>query len=188
MSIVEETIKFTGIIKVHEWPLDWSLEDIIYWTVPQTDGHGKIIRPARMSRKEIERYQVREYHNLLTSAGRSALLAFAGSSNATTLGFAQYLAIGTGTINVVGAGDPILAAELYRQVPNSTAITGTQIDIATIIGTNTAAGTWTEYGLFGKNATATTNTGELHTHAQANPSYTKVNGTPATIDYLVSLT
>ena len=183
-----ETIKISGIIKVHEWPADWTLEDIIYWTLPLTLPDGTIIRPARMSKKELERYQVREYHNLLTTAGRNAFLSFGGSSNATTLGFAQYLAIGTGTLNVVGAGDAILAGELYRQVPNSTAITGTQNDIATVIGTNTAPGTWTEYGLFGKNATATVNSGQLNTHALANPSYNKVNGTPVTVDYLLNLT
>jgi len=183
-----ETITFSGIIKVHEWPGDWTIEDIIYWTLPETDRDGKIIRPARMSAREIERYQVREYRNALTTAGRNALLSFAGSQNATTLGWSQYLAIGTGSLNVVGAGDTILVGELYRQVPNSAAITGNQIDIATIIGTNTAAGTWTEYGLFGKNATATANSGEMHTHALANPSYTKVNGTPVTIDYLPQLT
>ena len=183
-----ETITFSGIIKIHEWPADWTIDDIVYWTLPETDRDGKIIRPARMSKKELERYQVREYHNLLTSAGRTQLLSFAGSNNATTLGFAQYLAIGAGPINVVGAGDTFLANEIYRQVPNSTAITGTQNDIATIIGTNTAPGTWVEYGLFGKNATATPSSGQLNTHALANPSYVKVNGTPVTVDYLVSLT
>jgi len=183
-----EPITFKGIIKIFEWPADWTVDDIIYWTLPKTYPDGTIWRPVRMSKKELERYQVREYHNALTTAGRNALLSFAGSSGATTIGFALYLAIGSGPINQLGAGDLTLANEIYRQVPNSTAITGTQNDLATIVGTNTAPGTWAEYGLFGKNATATANSGQLNTHALANPTYTKVNGTPATIDYLINLT
>lgn len=185
MSIeIIEPIKYAARIFVYEYP-GWTEEEIIYWTLPEVDQQSRIIRPARMSRREIERYLAAESHNILTSAGRTLILQFIGNNTGTSP-FAQYLAIGTFPINSVSPGDTSVNSELYRQVPNTTAITGTQNDIATVIGTNIAAGTWTNCGFYGVNATATSGSGQLNTHALL--SYTKVNGTPVTIDYIPSLT
>ena len=172
LEVIEEALHFVGMIKIREFPLDATLEDWLAWW-------------PRLTSRERDRYTLAEAHNLLTSAGRTQLLQFIGN-NTGTAPFSQYLAIGTGNINMVAPADTSLATELYRQVPNTSTITGTQNDLATVIGTNTAPGTWTNCGLFGVNATGTAGSGTLMTHALL--SYTKVNGTPVTIDYLLSQT
>ena len=171
LDIIEERLHFAGMIKIREFPLDATLEDWLAWW-------------PRLSEKEKDRYTLAESHNLLTTSGRTQLLQFAGN-NTGTAPFSQYLAIGTGTINSVSAGDTSILGEIYRQVPNTATITGTQNDIATVIGTNTAPGTWTNCGFYGVAATSTAGTGTLLTHALL--SYPKVNGTPVTIDYVISV-
>ena len=179
-----EKHKYNARIFVYEYP-GWTEEEIIYWTLPEVNKKSEIIRPARMSKRELERYLAAESHNILTTAGRTLALQFFGNNTGTSP-FAQYLAIGTFPINSVSPGDNTVNTEIYRQVPNTTAITGTQNDIATVIGTNTAAGAWTNCGFFGVNATSTSGSGQLNSHALL--SYTKSNGTPVTIDYIPSLT
>ena len=179
-----ERNKYNARIFVYAYP-GWTEEEIIYWTLPEVNEKSEIIRDARMSRRQIERYLAAESHNILTTAGRNLALQFFGNNTGTSP-FAQYLAIGTFPINSVSPGDTTVNTEIYRQVPNTTAITGTQNDIATVIGTNTAAGSWTNCGFFGVNANAALGSGQLNSHALL--SYTKVNGTPVTIDYIPSLT
>jgi hypothetical protein len=181
-----ERNKYAARIFVYAYP-GWTEEEIIYWTLPEVNEHSQIIRPARMSRRQLERYLAAESHNILTTAGRNLALQFFGNNNGTSP-FAQYLAIGTFGINSVSPGDTSLGggSELFRQVPNTTAITGTQNDIATVIGSSSGAGTWTNCGFYGVNATAVSGSGQLNSHALL--SYTKVNGTPVTIDYIPSLT
>jgi hypothetical protein len=181
---IEETMNISGLIKIYEWPSAWSVEEIVYWTLPEVNEHGEIIRPARLSPEEIARHQAAEFHNILTTSGRTQVLQFIGNNTGTSP-FGQYLSVGTFPINSVSPGDTAVNTEIYRQVPNTTAITGTQNDLATVFGTNTAPGAWTNCGLWGINATATANSGTLMTHALL--SYTKVNGTPVTIDYIISL-
>lgn len=181
-----ERFTYKARIFVYEYP-GWTEEEIIYWTLPEVNEKSEIIRPARMSKRQLERYLAAESHNILTTAGRNQALQFLGNGGATGA-FCQQVAIGTFGINSVSPGDTTLGggSELYRQTPNTTAITGTQNDIAVVIGTNIAAGTWTNGGVFGINATSLAGSGTLMTHFLLN--YTKVNGTPATIDVIPSLT
>jgi hypothetical protein len=179
-----EKLKYKNRIFVYAYP-GWTDEEVIYWTLPEVNEKSEIIRPARMSRREIERYLAAESHNILTTAGRNLVLQFLGNNTGSSP-FAQYLAVGTFPINSVSPGDTSVNTELFRQVPNTTAITGTQNDIATVVGSASGAGAWTNGGFYGVNATAAAGSGQLNTHFLLN--YTKVNGTPVTVDVVPSLT
>ncbi|GCE14205.1 hypothetical protein KTT_41180 [Tengunoibacter tsumagoiensis] len=167
-----DTLRFSGLVRVRELPRDCDLTDFMEWW-------------PRLAANERDRYTVYEHKNVLTSAGRAQLLTYIGSSTATTLGFAQFFAVGTFPINAVSPGDTSVQTEIFRAVPGSQTITGTQIDISTYFGPSQANGTYTNAGLYGINATSTIGSGTLMTHTLY--AYTKPNGTPITNDYLISL-
>lgn len=168
----EETLRFRGLIKARELPTGCELPDFLTWW-------------PRLSERERERYTVYEHSNALTTNGRNQVLTYIGSSTATTLGFGQYFAVGNFGINTVSPGDTSVQGEFYRAVPNTTVITGTQIDVSTYFGPTSGTGLISNAGLFGINATATLGSGTLMTHALYN--YTKPNGTAVTFDYLINL-
>ncbi len=171
-----------GLIRARAVPFD-SEEEWRYWWLPEIKD-GKIIRPARMSDQEKDRYTVAEARNILTSNGIGAVLGYIGSSSGSTEQFAQQFAIGDIAINSVSAGDTSLAGEIFRAAPSLSNITGVQIDLSTFIGSTQAAGNWTNVGLFGNGATSSSGSGTLMTHSLF--TYTKVNGTPVTVDYLIT--
>lgn len=179
-----DIIHVEGIIRTRLLPEDWTYADYAYWWLPEFDSNMRIIRMPRMSNKEKERYTVAEEHNLLTTNGRTQILTFIGASGTGTGAFAQYFAVGTGSISSVSAGDTSLATELYRAVPASAVISGNQIDISIPFGAGVANGTWTNAGIFGVNATSTSGSGTLMTHALY--SYTKTNTQSVTNDYLIT--
>lgn len=164
--------KFTGIVKVRELPRDCTLEDFLEWW-PKLTEHEK------------ERWTAYEHHNTLTTAGRNQILTYIASQTPTTLGFGQYFSVGTFPINTVSPGDNSVSGELYRAVPNTATITGTQLDLATYFGPSQANGLLTNAGLYGINATSTLGSGTLMTHTLYN--YNKQSGTPINNDYLINL-
>jgi hypothetical protein len=173
VELPPDEMRVTGIIKIREYPLGASLEDWLAWWPLLTE-------------QERDRYTLYEHHNTITNSGRTQALTYLSASTATVQGWAQYFAVGTLATNTVGAGDTVLGNEIYRQVPTTTTVTGTQVDIATVIGTNTAPGVYTNGGLYGVTATGSANSGTLVTHSLMN--YTKVNGVPVVADYLINLT
>lgn len=164
--------KFTGIVKVRELPRDCTLEDFLEWW-------------PKLTEREKERWTAYEHKNTLTTAGRNQILSYIASSTSTTLGFGQYFSVGTFPINSVSPGDGSVSGELYRAVPNTATIIGTQLDLATYFGPSQAVGLLTNAGLYGINASATLGSGTLMTHTLY--SYNKVNGTPINNDYLINL-
>lgn len=167
-----EHLRFSGLVRVRELPRDCALSDFLEWW-------------PRLTERERERWTAYERKNVLTLAGRAQLLTYLSSSTATTLGFAQYFAVGTFPIISVSAGDTSIQSEIFRAVPNTSVITGNQVDISTYFGPSQANGIYTNAGLFGINASSTLNSGTLMTHTLY--SYAKSNGTPITNDYLVTL-
>lgn len=161
-----------GLVKIRELPYGCEMADFLeMW--------------EKMTPREKERMTVYEHHNTITSAGRTQALTYLSSSTATTLGFAQYFAVGTFPINSVSPGDTSVQTEIFRAVPQTITITGTQADVATMFGSAQANGTYTNCGLYGINATSTSGSGSLMTHSIY--QYTKANGQAIVNDYLLNL-
>lgn len=184
-------LNFEGIIRLRELPFETE-EEYKRWWLPETgirDGKVVILRPARMSEKEKERYTVAQHHNLLTSSGRTQILGYIGTPTyiSSQVAFAQIFSVGTATITSVSAGDGTVFGELARAVPSTAIVTGTQIDISIFFGATQAVGTWTNVGLYGGgSATTTLGTGTLLTHSLF--SYVKDGSHTASADYLINLT
>jgi hypothetical protein len=173
-----------GIIKIRRLPEDWTPEQYAYWWLPETNGRGKIIRPARMSEREKERYQVAEAHNQIMNAGRTAVLSYIGSASGSTTQWAQYFAIGTGAISAVNPTDTSLSNEVFRKAPATFSVSGTSVDINIQLATTDANVVMTNAGLFGNGASSTIGSGSLFTHALF--SYSK-GSYGVSIDYVLNL-
>lgn len=183
----EEYLKVQGIMRFRRIPDDWSEATYRYWWLPEwNEDHTKIIRPARMRAKEKERYTVEEFHNILTTQGRTYILTYMSSSTPNTPAWAQYFAVGTFPLTAVSPGDTDVQTEIFRAAPNTVTITGTQLDLATLIGGASAVGILTNAGIYGVAATSTTGSGTLMTHALLN-SFNKTNGPAYTVDYLLNV-
>ena len=155
-----------GIIRVRRIPDEWSEEDYRYWWLPETDGHGKILRPARISEQEKEReHQIAEFTNLITTNGRNNVLTYIGSSTGSTTQWSQYFAVGTGAITAVSASDTSLSNEVFRKAFASFSVSGTQVDMNVQFGTSEGIFTYTNGGIFGNSASSTIGSGTLMTHA-----------------------
>lgn len=178
-----EKIDFVqGIIKVREIPAEWSTEDYRYWWLPKKNEKGEVIRAARMSDSEKDRWTVAESKNTLTSAGRTAVLNFLGN---TTVSFFQYFSVGTGTISAVSAADTSMSTELARLAPSSATVSGNQIDVATLFSTSQGNGVWSNSGVFGNGATSTLGSGTLYAHSLF--SYSKTSAIQVSADYVFIL-
>lgn len=173
-----------GIIRIYRVPDGWSEAENAYWWLPETDGHGKLLRPARLSEREKQRYLVAEHANLITNGGRTQVLTFLGSQSGTTPAFTQFFAIGTGGINAVSPTDTALANEFFRKAPTTYTVQGTQVDIQIQLGTTDAQATYTNVGIFGVSATSTLGSGTLMTHSLF--SFTK-GAYAINIDYIINL-
>lgn len=173
-----------GIIRIRRIP-DWSEDEYKYWWLPETDGHGKILRPARISEQEKEReHQIAEFSNLITTNGRNNVLNYIGSSTGSTTQWSQYFAVGTGAITAVSASDTSLSNEVFRKIQNSYSVSGTQVDVNFQFGTTDAEFAYTNAGIFGNGATSTLGSGQLQTHALF--SFTK-GAFAISIDYIINL-
>jgi len=178
-----------GIIRIREIPFV-SPEEYAYWWLPELDSAGKLLRQPRMSQREKERYTVAEFPNILTNAGRQALMSYIGSQANNSLPFAQEVAVGTGSLVAVAATDTLLANELYRFFPSAAIIVGTQVDIPSVILGSQANGTWTNAGIFGGGQALSypnLNTGTLYTHSLMNYVANFSGSAGATIDYLLNI-
>lgn len=182
---MNEQLQFAeGIIRVHRLPDGWTEQDYAYWWLPETNGRGKILRPARMSKQEKARYQEAEGHNQIMNAGRTAVLSYIGSSTGSTTQWAQQLAIGTGAITATSPTDTSLSNEVFRKAPASFSVAGTQVDINVQLASTDAQVAMTNMGLFGNGAGTTLGSGTLYTHALF--SYSK-GAYAVAIDYIVNL-
>lgn len=173
-----------GILRLRVLPdQDWTEEQFRFWWCDERSPSGRVLRPARMSQREKERYTCYESHNLITTAGITQVLTFIGAYGGGIVAFAQYLAIGNGGIFTVNANDTTLAGEFFRKIPTGYSTSGNAVDISTALLTTDAVGSWTNVGLFGNGATSTPNSGTLMTHLLT--SFTK-GSTAYTADYQIA--
>lgn len=181
--LITDSIHICGLIRAREVPFE-TREEWRKWWLGEFDARGRMVRPPRMSEKEKERYTVAEAENILVSSGITQVLNYVGASAGNATGFAQYFAVGNISIPSVSSGDTIVSGEYFRAIPSTSNVTGVQIDVSTFFGPTQGNGVITNAGLFGNGATATLASGTLMTHSLF--SYTKVNGTPITSDYLLN--
>src|ERR1700690_3312707 len=150
---IKEIIKFAhGSIRISRIPGDWNEEEYRYWWLPETDGRGKIVRPARMSMQEKARYQEVEIDNQIMQAGRAAVLTYIGSSSGSSVQWAQYFAIGPGAISGITPLDSALSNEVFRKAQTSYSVNGTTVDINFQLGSSDAQVTMTNAVLWGNGA------------------------------------
>lgn len=173
-----------GRIQVYRLPDGMSEQDYKALWLPETDGKGKILRPARLSAQERAHYLDYETENDIMQAGRAAALSYIGSSTGSTTQWAQYFAVGTGAISGITPQDTSLANEVFRKAQTSFAVNGTTVDINFQFGTTDAQTTYTNAGLWGNGASGTLGSGTLYTHALF--AYSK-GAYAIAIDYLVDL-
>lgn len=169
-----ESLRITGLLRIYEFSSDAEMAEYASWW-----HRFSLEEKARKARLVVEE------HNLVTSAGRTQLLTFAGASG-TTAAFAKQYAVGTGAIATVTAADTLLATELFRAAPASSTVVGTTVTITTNFTTGQANGTYTNAGIFGNTATGTANSGTLYTHILY--SFTKTSAIAIANDYQISLT
>jgi hypothetical protein len=165
-----EGLHIEGLLRIYEVPDERLLKDWQRLTLVEKAREAKLVVEA---------------HNLIMSAGRTQLLTFAGS-NSTTTAFAQYYAVGTGTIYSVQPSDSSLATELFRAVPSGFSIVGNNVTITTAFTGSQAVATFTNSGIFGNGATGTPGSGTLMTHILY--SYTHASGVTIFNDYSITLT
>lgn len=177
-----DTLGIHGIITIHEIPGWWTDADFRYYWCPVTDNTGHILIPSRMSEGEKRSRIVpladgrMSAENLITNVGITQILnnlSVAGQGNMQA--FAQILSVGNGAISGVTRADSSVAGDGFgtnaRKVPASFSINGFTTTITTNYASGDAAGTWTNIGLYGfkpsgaQNATTSSGTGQLNTHA-----------------------
>lgn len=180
-----DTLKFEGILKIREIPAEWSDTEFKYWWCDERSPSGALIRKARMTEHEKDRWTVLEAKNMLMSAGRTQILTFMGQATAPAT-FSQFYAVGTGTIYTVQPSDTSLATELFRLAPAAFSIVGNAVTVTTNFSTSQGNGTYTNAGLFGVSASSTPGSGVLMTHILY--SFTKTNSQAIVNDYTMSLT
>jgi len=168
-----DTLHITGLLRIYEFGSDQEAAEYAAWW-----------RRFSLAEKARKAHLVVEKHNLVTTAGRTQILNFAGAATAPAA-FAQFYAVGTGTIAAVAAGDTALATELFRLAPASHTVVGTTVTITTNFSTSQANGTLTEAGIFGNGATSTAGSGTLYTHILY--SYVKSSSNAVVNDYTLSL-
>lgn len=185
MVTIMDKVQFAeGIISVYRIPTEWSENEYRFWWIPETDGRGNILRPARMSHEEKSRHLEIRGYNQIMNAGRTAVLNYIGASTGSTTGWSQWFAIGTGAITATNATDTSLSNEVFRKQPATFSVSGTQVDINIQLSNTDAQVMMTNAGMFGNGATSTLGSGSLFTHALF--SYTKGNFAIA-IDYIINL-
>lgn len=181
---IKEYIKLEGKLRIYRPPSHWTDSDYAYWWLPETDGKGNTIRPARLSDEEKEQYFETEGHNIITNVGRAQALSYLGSSSGSSTQWAQQFAIGTGAITSTSPIDTSLSNEVFRKAPISFSVNGTQLTINIILGTTDAQVTMTNGGIYGNFASSTLNSGSLLTHCLF--SYTK-GAYSVAVSYIINL-
>jgi hypothetical protein len=194
---MEEPFGIHGIITLHKIPPEWSPEDFAYWWNPVTAPNGQVLQPARISDDAKRLWLAHEpIENILTNTAISLLLTNMSVANQSQMfPFTQILSAGNGAIVGVMRKDAAVAGDGFatgaRKAPSSFAVTGFSTTVTTQYGTSDAVGTFTNIGFYGysvagsQNASVTSGTGALMTHALF--SFVKAAGSAYAVNYNFSM-
>lgn len=130
--------------------------------------------------------RVFKYNNMVVNTGLYAIAARLAGTDipANTKGAITYCAVGTGT-NAPAAGNTDLQTELDRKQIAVRSSTNAVATFRTYFNTGEANGALKEVGLFGDDATSTTDSGTLF--CRANIDKTKTAANSLTIDWEISI-
>lgn len=112
--------------------------------------------------QNVKTGKIRQYlvNNLVTDAGKAAMAAGLSGETANNKGIITYCALGTdGT--APDPADTTLGAELFRKQVSVRSVDGNIATFQTFFTTAEAIGTLLEAGLFGDDASGTTDSGTL---------------------------
>ncbi len=172
-----------GILRIYAIPEEFAQNKELFdaWWMPETeqgpDGFYRIVRDARISDEaKAQRLAAPPVHNLITNLGIALILS---NLSVTTQGsmqpVTQIMSAGNGTCTGVLRGDTSVPGDGFttgaRKAPASFAVVGFLTTIITNFASGDGVGTWTSVGWYGykvagaQNATTTTGTGALMTHA-----------------------
>lgn len=169
-----DSLTIHGHISLYEIPARWSDEDFKYWWCPQTDTHGQILVPARISDETKKTCLVKPpQENLVTNVGLALLLAnMSVTGQGSMEPFFQILSIGGGATTGISRTTTSVAGDGFsRKAPASYSVTGFSTTIVTNFASGDALGIWTNLGIYGysvagvQNATTSAGTGALMTIA-----------------------
>lgn len=129
--------------------------------------------------------RVKNYHNLVVTAGKAAIAEFLGRSTPSFATLSpNYCAVGTGT-NAPAAGNTALQTETARTVIASKSFSSNVVYLTGFFGATDVSGTLREVGLL-INATSTSGTGTLFNRVAIN--VTKAITETLTIDFTITIT
>jgi hypothetical protein len=140
---------------------------------------------ATFRNKEGQITHREERHNLVPTVGLESIASrLSGTDNPSTIATITYCALGTGT-NVPAAGDTALQTEVFRKQISVRDYDGVTARFRTFFSTSEGNATLKECGLFGDDATATTDSGILF--ARVNIDKAKTDAETLTLDWEITI-
>lgn len=137
--------------------------------------------------KEFHRlFAIREevFHNIVPNVGLNALAENIVNSSPSAANALKvtYAGLGTGTATPAG-GDTALGSEQYRQAISSQTRSGAVAYSTLFVDNGSGNGnTYTEFGLFAGDASATTDSGTMFSRVLISPSFEKTSAKTLTIE------
>jgi len=183
---MQETLSLQGIegvISAYRIPEEWAQDkaQFEYWWLPKTqlgeDGLYHIIQEARVSDESKAQRLVKEpVHNLIVNAGIALFLTnISVQTQGAMYPITQILSAGNGTCTGVLRSDTSVPGDGFisgaRKAPTSYTKVGFLTNVYTTYASGDGVGTWTSVGWYGRDtvgnhdATTTTGSGALMTHA-----------------------
>lgn len=127
--------------------------------------------------------EIKRVKNTFVTVGKYGLADLFRGNTAANRGQPTYMALGTGSTTPVVA-DVKLQTEFFRKLISIRSASLNVASFQTFFDTSEGNGTIAEAGLFGDNATGTTDSGVLYTHALL--SVTKTSSVTLTVTWTVT--
>lgn len=202
--MAHETIGLRGVLSLYRIEDELAQDDDLLraWWQPVVeigpDGLARIVEEARISDEaKAGRLVMPPIENLITNVGIALIMTnLSVASQAQQFPVTQILSVGNGALTGVTRADTSVPGDGFttgaRKAPSSYQQVGFTTTIITSYGSTDAVGTWTNMGFYGysvagsANATTSTGTGALMTHALY--PFGKASGASYAFSYVFSLT
>lgn len=162
---------------------NYTLKNGIYQPINeiiQPIGAVEMVFRDAITRQIVE---IKRVKNTFVTVGKYGLADLFRGNTAANRGQPTYMAVGSGS-TAPAAGDVKLQTETFRKLISIRSASLNVASFQTFFDTTEANGTIAEAGLFGDNATGTTDSGVLYTHALL--SVTKTSSVTLTVTWTVT--